>query len=620
MFRLKRFQGERGDLNNSDRYIERIDFPNNTVELIQPTESDLIFDMTPTVYQGAAAVLYPATFAERGRSTGPISLIRNVKSRCSKGVLPSKTEVGREQVNKKWYLESRQELDCKAESTGEFSGFDRESLLPDNIFLSYEGARPTATGAPGATVTQAARNRRGEVYIPMTEWDPLAEASEMLYMPGFGAESYREIELATDYNAMEPHVFPHRTERIADLAAVASNIGSAAAPLVTRKAVAQFLRPPRVGDYVQVNFTQGTTGDTNSGTGVIQTVTETAGGFYSIVLTGAGIATTDATEACTELSMTWGAFAGEDVTPVADVIGSAGAPLVVADLFPNGASDLHRCPFYVGMPISVCASHNNARIGENLNSVISGLAVNGADLRIILATPIAAPTADGDATEITITARDCDMTQANPTRFTVSWTINTVYLQLAMPRMSPKQRQLMEDSLKAGIEYNIVETYYQSYTLASGRQSVNLPFDIPANCLGAMLVTPQNNYAVSGFDNVERYRILSNGKPLTNTDVYVDNTGINIPSADKGLHNMMLKRLFARLGQILRKYDEFYNGLDRQRTHAIYPLVLPVLGAPQQVTIELRNDNGANTSAKNMYLYSYHRRSLMLGAQGMSLM
>jgi len=129
------------------------------------------------------------------------------------------------------------------------------------------------------------------------------------------------------------------------------------------------------------------------------------------------------------------------------------------------------------------------------------------------------------------------------------------------------------------------------------------------NCMCFAALTPRDLTFLSGFDNCTRYRYSINGVANTNRDITVG----NIDRTGRQLHNHMLSKFFGNMGRALNKYDAQsvdFHRIDDTSTHAIYPLVTPLVSAPQIIQLELFATS--NMTGKPVYYVSYHQRLMKI--------
>jgi hypothetical protein len=115
---------------------------------------------------------------------------------------------------------------------------------------------------------------------------------------------------------------------------------------------------------------------------------------------------------------------------------------------------------------------------------------------------------------------------------------------------------------------------------------------------------------LSGFDGCISYRYSINGVSTTNRDIAVG----AIDRTQRQLHNHLLKKFYANLGQPLSKYDAETVDLartDDKRTHAHYPLVTPLVPTPQIIQLQLFADGNTMTS-KNLFFVQVYTRMMKI--------
>lgn len=611
--KLRRYNANESEFTRTGRTRATIDVPGGA-GFTDLTQSKLILDMQMNATDSTgASVLWPCTFGQRGQMVGPQALLRNSKVTSREhGFFNERRHGNVEDANLDWYGKSRSLEDAQSlfgNTTNPNYGCDNRSGLPDNPWLLYN--LPTDTAAS----TQDAVKRRADIAI---DWRHIDQFGGIKQFPNVAiGELHYQLEFEDQFNVAAPAVLRDRVCKITDLTGAASLIGTAAVPLVTARARTEFERPPMVGDQVTVWFHGTTTGNVQSVDCTISAVAE-SGVYYSITIAG-GVATAAAAEVCTDVHMIWGGHLGSAITSDASsTIGTAASPIVIPNLYsgPGGGDrrELHATPYYVGMPVTVMAEKGNAIASTSHVSevtAVSKLTIDGDDLKIELATPLNVGGAAAAVPSVRIAPRD--YRAASRTKFIATWQIDEIYLQLAEIQLTPKQfeeaRKALSNLEIPWMEHRLIQKNMPATTVHTEVVHAD------ANCVGLAVLTPQNLELLSGFDNCERYRFAIDGKETTNRDVLVYDSTNTQPVVGRQLHNHMLKKYWGNVGKTLKKYDANYASYaspDSARTHAIYPLVTPVVPREQIIQLQLFNDSGTNMQAKNLHMVFTHLRTLKI--------
>lgn len=607
--KLRRYNANESDFTRVGRTRATIDVP-ASAGFTDLTQSKLILDMQMNVADSTGtSVLWPGTFGQRGQVVGPQALLRNCKVTSREhGLMNERRHVNVQDSNMDWYGTSRSFEDAESlfgNTHNPNYGCDNRSGLPDNPWMLFN--LPT----DAAATEQAAVKRRADIPV---DWRHIDQFGGIKQFPNVAiGELHYQLEFEDQFNVAQPAVLRDRCCAADNLTGAAGLIGDAANPLITSRTRANFGRPPLVGDQVTVWFNGTTTAAVQTGTGTISAVAD-SGAAYSITIAG-GIGTTAAAEACTDIRVFWNGHAVADMTSsAASEIGSAAAPLVITDLYsgPGGGDrrELHATPYYVGMPVTVVAEQlGTASVSEA--TTVSKLTVNGDNLEIEIATPLNVGVATAACTLIRISPRE--YRAANRTQYTATWQVDEIYLQMAEIQLSPKQ---MEGARKALANLEI--PWMEQRLIQKNMPATTVHTEVvhaDANCAGMAVLTPQNLELLSGWDNCERYRFAIDGKETTNRDVLVYDSTNTQPVVGRQLHNHLLKKYFGNVSKALKKYDANYASYaqpDSARTHAMYPLVTPVVPREQIVQLQLFNDNGTNMEAKNLFMVFTHLRVLKL--------
>jgi hypothetical protein len=597
--------------------VTSYDIPRN-VGYVDLTQSKVIFDMHVDVQDnGNNPISFPTSFGQGGQMIGPQCLIRNAKVvSTDHGLLNEQRQQNVLSANLDWYLKSRAREDADSAfgaSTSRNYGIGRTDRLPDCPFVSYDGARPRDATATGTPVTQGCTRRRAEIAIPMKHIDQFASQMPQAPIIAFGDLSF-QVEFETQIRCMYPATMPTQFERINDRAAVGNNLGGAGAPLITNRTITNFSRRPMTGDYVQLFFKE--TGNpcqvvNDTIAGVVQ-----SGNNWQVTLTN-GATTVGATSNCSSIHLYYGesvlpAYTVEDMASVGAEIGGPTTPLIIQDYFDNtnptfALVDNDQISFAVGLPVVVTAQNNAINGAAAGYTTVSSLTRNGRDLAIVLTTPL---NIGGGGTDLANLIRIAhrDFRTDNSTLFTGNWTIDETYLELHQIQLTPQQQEAARKAL-ANLEIPYLETRLMQRNMPSTTVHTEV-LQIDSNCLGFVTLSPLNLTFLSGYDNCTTYRYAIDGVPNTNRDIPVG----NIDRAARQLHNHMQQKYFGNMSMNLNKYDAQtvdYHRIDDTATHAIYPLVTPLLPNPQIVQLQLFCANDPMT-AKNLFFVTTHQRILKL--------
>ena len=630
--KVKRFHADQSNFTKTGRNRCEVQVP-ASVGFTDLTGSKVILDMHVDVLEGSDEVNIPVTWGNGEMVGGAQSMIKNSKVQSAQN--PSfKLERRSANVidaNLHWYTKSRAQEDqesLQGWSTTQSYGIDRSSELPDCPFLIYN--RPAAQGL---TATTAAYSRRAEIPVAYSHIDNLGTMSQFPNA-AIGDLQY-SIELEDQIDTVFPAQMPSRAAVACDnRAAVASKLGSAAAPLTLTKPVAQYWRAPKVGDMCQVYFENNTNAGyrtpLSTSSDEIVSVTQ-AGGKYVVALR-TGFATTGATDSCTQIYLFYYAAnetfsVGAPNIPIAATVtadagglaGSADAPLVFAINTPGGLvatnaaaavtpDCLASCQWYPGQPVALVGVPGGG--GNNPTQVetkVLSVKVNGTNVEVVLAAPLNVGV--GNTLLVpSLAHRD----SKDNVKFTCTWYIDEIYLELLQLQLTPDQMN------KAMKQLSSVEIpFYDQMLIQKNMPACSLHTDVISlmpNCVGLSVLTPQNLSLVSGFDNAARYRFSLNGKETTNQDILVG----SYATTGRQIHNILLREHFANMGKQLKKYDApkvCYTNTDDTATHAMYGLVVPQLPAETICQIQLFSD-GAAMANKNIFYVQHIERVLKFGAGG----
>lgn len=620
--KIRRYHADESEFTFTGRNKTKVTIPGN-VGFTDGTQNQLILDMHVDVKEGQNTVLYPATFGLRGQVVGAQSIIRNaVVTSREHGLMNERRHQNVIDSNIDWYLTSRSKEDQRSvygHINNKNYGHDAGSLLPDNPWLLYN---LPPTDDPTDAFTTAAVKRRAEIPVA---WKHIDQFASMPKFPNIaiGDLDYN-IEFENQIVTMSPVEMAVMADEIANLTAVDSKVGTAAAPLITERARSQFNRPPQPGDQIALRFVETVGGARVDRSGIIATVTG-SGVAYAITLVGGleiASVTGDLTSVVMYRSMRAadGAVIGpyfvnpataliDPVAPGTDYqVGVTGAPLILPNIYPNSSNDnKHMCPLYVGAPIHVSA--NVGAVVYKGYFKVASLRPNGANLEVILDAPLVVGAVDpGLSGVLNVRLAFVDHSAAHEL-FTVTWTIDEVYAKMHEIQMQPAQLDETLKKLRDGQEFAWLDQRLLQQTVTE-TSTMTQVIELQPNCYGVALLTPQTLELLSGFDGATSYRFALDGKEQSTRDIVCGTD----PTTGRQGHNYLLTKYFQNLGQALSKYDANYydyGSPDNMRTHAIYALVTPFL--PRQQVLQVQLFAGNHTMAsKNLFFVSTHERTLKI--------
>ena len=596
------------------------------------TQSRVILDMEVHAYEPTLApsggnfanpdleVKIPCTFGRGGQMIGAQSIIRNSKVRSRNfGLLNEQRHQNVISSNFDWYLKSRAKEDTMStfgNSTSRNFGIGWKDLLPQTPFFSYDGTRPIDLATQATTV---ASTRRADIPIPWKHVDQLATISQF---PNVAVNDIRyELEFEPQIQVMFPAVMPTQYELIEDITEVGGFVGNDTNPLITVRRGAEFNRLPKVGDFVSIYYAEDPT--------VSDAVAQPLHDAYIISVTG-----TDATQlsivldnpitvTASNIAVAVRMFYGdaprpfyrvENATaPASGLLGDLNSPLSVLDVYNSvtALADQAQCPFYVGCPVIAVASNDVTKTVFPQATTVSGLQRDGTNLLVFLADPI--DVGGPDACVQTVLAhRDWSEGAKDAGlngNFVIQWRINECYAELMEPQLTSEQLTQVRSRL-SNLEIPWVETRLIQKNMPSTTTHTEV-VQIDSGCLGMTCLSPQNLELLSGFDNCQSYRYAINGVATTNRDIQVG----PIDRTQRQLHNHLLKKFYANLGVPLSKYDAEvidYARVDNKRTHSHFPLVTPLIPAPQTIQLQLFGDSQNPMASKNLFFVSLHTRLMKI--------
>lgn len=585
------------------------------------TQSRVVLDMEIHAYEPTLApsggnfcdptteVKIPCTFGRGGQMIGAQSTIRNSKVRSRNfGLLNEQRNQNVISANFDWYTKSRAKEDTACtfgNSTSKNYGIGWTDLLPETPFFSYDGARPVDTSQ---IADRLGSTRRAEIPIPWKHIDQLATIAQF---PNIAVGDIRyEIEFENQLPFAFPCVMPTQYERIQDITSMGGEAGNDTNPLITRRTGTNINRLPKVGDYAVFYFEEAGTASFHVAN--INKVTGSDSTFLSIEL-DSPITTSGPSDDLTKMRM----FYGEVTYPLYNVsnmnsdasgfIGTVDDPLVMTGIYDssNSLADQQQCPWYVGAPITVVATV--AGQVKDAATTVASLQRDGNNLKIVLAAPL---DADAAATQVSnILAVHRDFSEISNSKYVIQWRINELYAEMLEPQLTAQQLTQVRSRL-ADLELPWIETRLIQKNMPTTTTHTEV-IQVDSGCIGMTTLSPQNLEFLSGFDSCQSYRYAINGVATTNRDIQVG----AIDRTQRQLHNHLLKKFYGNLGVPLMKYDADvtdYARPDDKRTHSHYPLVTPLIPAPQTVQLQLFGDPDTPMISKNLFFVSIHPRMMKL--------
>ena len=204
---------------------------------------------------------------------------------------------------------------------------------------------------------------------------------------------------------------------------------------------------------------------------------------------------------------------------------------------------------------------------------------------------------------------------------TVAYEIDDLYLELHTIQLTPKQIEMAESAMEnlqiPYVEHRLVKKVLNQ----TSDYSETLYLD--AGCAGVAVLTPQNNGLVSGYDSCDSYRFSFDGRYVTNRDIQIGPAKSNSGGATRSgvgrqVHNHMLQKFFGNIGKVLMRFEKpkadyraaFADQALQLDSHAIYPLVTPLVPNDVIAQFQCRAAPGATMATKEIYYVSMYPRSL----------
>lgn len=606
--------------------------------IIDMTQTNLVMATRVTVLDNGVEIIHPVTIGTDNQVIGPQALVRDsTVSGANAGVLNKCSYQNVHHTNTDWYLTSRAKEDCKSylgSSTTTNYGNGWSDRIPDCPFILYGGSRPL--DIVGTLATTPAAKTRNEIRIPYYHIDQFGQFPEFPVIEA-GGDLTVNVNFENRFPLWFSAVMPTRFTECLDVAVGAGGFGSAGQPLITAsnagaRLATQFVRPPKVGDYVTVTGQDGAARLAPTRIAAV-TVSTTPGptlGAYSIVLE-TPLAPTGPNP-LTRVVLYYGDFGPYDSRacyPSANVtsdgasnIGSATSPLVITNFWGganNGSASYNRdCPFYVGCPVGVTGANGINTIGGASRggfTTVASLSRNGTNLLITLNTPVPVGAVGANITNVRIAHRD--YSSANGNMFQVTANYDQLYLELPLIQTTPSKMEQLRKDL-ANSKMSFLEYSVEPQQMATG-VTYERTWQVQPNCLGWHLITPQTNTLVSGYDTVNGYSIDVQGEPLLNVPFVPVG---NIDNTSRSLANMLTRRYFNNMQMPLAKYDAQatnYRGRNDNTTHGIITCMTPVVPYPQTVKLLLQT-NGTPFTTKTGYYVHYFYREIQFSNGSMKIL
>jgi hypothetical protein len=595
---LTRFKSARTNLDKVQNNIADVTVP-ASVGFSDPTQSHVVFDMDISCTDAAGdQILLPCTFGQVGElNAGAHCLVRDVIITSDSQPISTRRE-RRNYVDANLVYPGRsrayEDIDATFGNTTNINfGNDRMSKLPDNPFFDYQ--RPSNATADQDAVPV---RRRAEIPVPLQLFDPLATIEQFPNV----ALGNRTFEFRFDnlLDLVQPCDMPAGQIEPADNRAFpapdggANTIGRVGNPIVLTKTVSNFWKPPVAGQQIRVWYKDGVNNATALGR--ISTVTVNGDDYeitlvapiaYAANITAFNVNYFTLSGQAFDSAYTCSLAGGTDTD-----IGSAARPVVIPNVFSLDTPASHRqCPFYPGAPLTVLiynATLNTITLNE---STVTHVLINGTSVNLELATPIAL-TASGD----NLPYVGYRFSSAG-VKFSVDWLIANLYIQIAQIRMTAGQMQKAKTSM-ADLEIPFMMQDVQSYTMTQSQSVVDTTIPLYPGTVGVVVLTPQNNYLVSGRDTVDNYLFVIDNTPYTNTPIPIGDE----KSVDRSLHNYLLKRGLSNLGIDFSKYEaNRINAAapDPNNDHTMYSLVVPQ--SPNVQSLKTMFRSNSTIASKTIY-------------------
>lgn len=301
----------------------------------------------------------------------------------------------------------------------------------------------------------------------------------------------------------------------------------------------------------------------------------------------------------------------DNPTPSGNEIGIDAAPLIYVYADANSGSgagevsqvNLDMCPFYIGMPIEV--DYKVGGVAQTaVKRKIAKLNVTGGKVEIVVDTAIPAAGAVTDV-EVGLNVEDTA---------TVNYQINDIFLELHTLNLTPQQTEAASRALKS-LQIPYLEHRLIKKVLVS-TQDYAESLHVDAGCSNIAVFTPFNNRLVSSYDNARSYRWSVDGNYITNRSITLGpNTSDTGAGVANSVHKHFLQKYFGNIGKQLYSFEDVWDDYNKalhddemeSDNHAMYPLVMPMMGNDVIVNFQLTSENSSMTTKEIFYLMSYPR-------------
>jgi len=645
--KVLRFRANESEFTQNGRNRTEVVVP-ASVGFTDLTGSKVILDMHVDVLQGATKVPLPVTFGNQEMVGGAQAMIRNARVvSADNGLLNERRYANVIDANLDWYSQSRAQEDQHSllgYSNTQSYGIDRVSGLPDSPFVIYN--RPSLASP---VADNDAYTRRAEIPVPWKHIDNFGNISQF---PNLAVGNITHtLEFEDQIQTVFPAAMPSRAfVPCVNQPAVANRLKT----LTLVHKTDQLYRLPQIGDLCTAYFYNSTdnavyapaftAGVTVAVMDEIIAVSIVSKTIEVTLKTGFGVTT--ATAACEKILL--GYFAplevdpltpnqlpvpiANNITPAGGVVGGAGAPVVFPSNKIGGiestlnalgtltvtADAFKSLPWYPGAPVTLAGIDSNSDTPVRVETFISSVTVDVVgvtptyDVSIVLADTLASV---GLLRSPSLTFRDSksvgDVFTSQATRFTCTWTVDELYLEVLQLQLLPS---MMEQAMKSIANLEI--PYYDQVLLQKNMPATSVHTEVISlmpNTVGVSVLTPQNLSLVSGFDKCNRYRFALNGKETTNQDILVGEAVV----VGRQIHNILLREHLLNIGKQLKKYDApkfCYDINIASATHAMYGLIVPMVPAETIMQLQLFADE--NMASKNIYFVQHVQRVLKLDGKG----
>lgn len=494
--------------------------------------------------------------------------------------------------------------------------------IPDCNLVSTDGGRPRDIIGTDATTIMS--GRRSMVPIPLSHVDQFGQFPEWPIVEA--ADAAVDIEFETEIRVVYPATRVNTFSGIVNRAAVGNNLGGAAAPLTTTRTSSNFARPPVVGDYVTLWFKE-------AGNPCIlfsdriTVVTTTGPGAPYVITLNTGAATVGAASACTVIHLFYGeasnvipgaaipgaqgstnCYTVDNVASVGSLIGNAASPLLIGNFYDlNSAISTNQTPLSVGDPIVVTVANGATNAGFAAYTRVATIRQAGRDMVLTVTDPVNIAGGGTDlGTGIRIAHRDYRTDTS--TLFNTVMTINETYMdlrQLLMPSDAyTKLRAKYRAAVLPYLEWRVDPEGIEANTIKS------IPLTAAPYCMGVIVMTPQNNALVSGFDTVNQYTATIDNFPQIKTKGTYIAVG-NIDRTARAVQNYLMKMFHTNIQTVMMKYDAQtidYRRINDMTNRGMYYIITPVVGHSQ--LIQLKLSAPTPWASKQIYPVYFHLRNV----------